>query len=57
MPNFEKQGFGEPVLIKLNRTQIQQMREMIENFKDQDEFELKCADGKITFNFTFDLKK
>ena len=58
MPEFKKEKFGaQPVEIKLSRGQIQQMNEMIDHFKDQDDFVLRYDDGKLTFNFTLEFEK
>ena len=58
MPEFKKDTFGaEPVEIKLSRAQIQQMNEMIDHFKEQENFVLKYFDGKLSFNFTLELDK
>jgi len=57
MAEFKTQKYGEPVSIILTRAQIQQMNEMIDHFKDQNEFELRCENGKVSFHFTLEFKK
>jgi hypothetical protein len=57
MKEFRKQDLGEPVTIKLTRAQIQQMNEMVDHFKDQNEFELKYQNDKLYFNFTVEFDK
>ncbi len=57
MAEFKTQKYGEPVSIILTRAQIQQMNEMVDHFKEQNEFELKSEDGKISFHFTMEFKK
>lgn len=57
MSEFKKQTYGEPVTIKLTRAQIQQMNEMVDHFKDQNEFELKYENDKLYFNFTMEFDK
>lgn len=57
MSNFKTQTYGEPVTIKLTRAQIQQMNEMVDHFKDQNEFELKYENDKLYFNFTMEFEK
>jgi len=57
MKEFKKLDLGEPVTIKLTRAQIQQMNEMVDHFKDQNEFELKYENDKLYFNFTMEFTK
>jgi hypothetical protein len=57
MKEFKKLDIGEPVSIKLTRAQIQQMNEMVDHFKDQNEFELKYENDKLYFNFTMEFTK
>ena len=57
MSEFRKQTHGEPVSIRLTRAQIQQMNEMVDHFKDQNEFELKYENDKLYFNFTVEFNK
>lgn len=57
MKEFKKLDLGEPVTIKLTRAQIQQMNEMVDHFKDQNEFELKYENDKLYFNFTLEFDK
>lgn len=57
MKEFKKIDLGEPVTIKLTRAQIQQMNEMVDHFKDQNEFELKYENDKLYFNFTMEFTK
>lgn len=58
MSNFKLENFGaEPSVITLTRSQITQMYEMIDHFKDQETFALKYEDGKLTFNFTIEFNK
>lgn len=56
MPEFKKEKFGaEATILHLSRSQISQMYEMIDHFKDQEKFALKYEDGKLTFNFTIEF--
>ncbi len=56
IPEFKKEKFGAlPTTIKLTRKQIEQMHQMIDHFKDQENFELRYDDGKITFHFTMEF--
>jgi hypothetical protein len=57
MKEFRKQDLGEPVIIKLTRAQIQQMNEMVDHFKDQNDFEIKYENDKLYFNFTMEFTK
>ncbi len=57
MAEFKQKKYTEPVSIILTRAQIQQMNEMVDHFKEQNEFELKSEDGKISFHFTMEFKK
>lgn len=57
MNEFKKLDLGEPVTIKLTRAQIQQMNEMVDHFKDQNEFELRYENDKLYFNFTMEFTK
>lgn len=58
MSEFKKEKFGaQPQVIQLTRKQIEQMHEMIDHFKDQNAFELKYEDGKVTFHFSMEFEK
>ena len=57
MKEFRKQDLGEPVIIKLTRAQIQQMNEMVDHFKDQNDFEIKYENDKLYLNFTMEFTK
>ena len=58
--NFKIDTFGEPEekIIHLNRKQIEQMHQMIEHFKEVDDFQLRISHKSgigPTIRFTFDL--
>ena len=59
MTKFVEETYGktEPIVIRITRKQIEQMHEMIDHFKDQDGFDLKYENGKLTFNFTIEFDK
>lgn len=57
---FKKMNYGEPEeqIIQLSRKQIEQMAEMVNNFKDVNDFQLRViTEGGIVqeIRFTFDM--